>query len=72
MQRSLEPRYQRDGVDPEDMRCRTCGLIWDGGHCCCYCGDPDPIDEGVSYSLDEATYVDELMLGRTGRHDSSE
>lgn len=28
------------------MECRTCGMIYDGGMRCIYCGDPDPTDSG--------------------------
>jgi len=28
-----------------DMRCKTCGMIYDGGQFCTYCGDRDPLDE---------------------------
>ena len=30
------------------MECRTCGMIYDGGMRCTYCGDPDPTDSGES------------------------
>ena len=26
--------------------CRTCGMIYDGGMRCTYCGDEDPLDQG--------------------------
>ena len=27
------------------MECRTCGLIYDGGNFCTYCGDRNPLGE---------------------------
>jgi len=32
--------------DDESMRCRSCGMIYDGGMRCTYCGDSDPTDSG--------------------------
>jgi len=29
-----------------DMRCKSCGMLYDGGQCCTYCGDVSPLDEG--------------------------
>jgi hypothetical protein len=26
--------------------CRSCGMIYDGGMCCTYCGDTDPLGDG--------------------------
>ena len=26
--------------------CRSCGMLYDGGMRCTYCGDPDPTDSG--------------------------
>lgn len=28
------------------MECRSCGMIYDGGMRCSYCGDSDPTDSG--------------------------
>ena len=28
------------------MECRNCGMIYDGGMRCTYCGDSDPLDSG--------------------------
>lgn len=27
------------------MECRTCGMIYDGGNFCTYCGDKNPLGE---------------------------
>ena len=29
----------------KDMVCKSCGMIYDGGQYCTYCGDVDPLDE---------------------------
>jgi RNA polymerase subunit RPABC4/transcription elongation factor Spt4 len=26
--------------------CKSCGMLYDGGMRCTYCGDPDPWDQG--------------------------
>ena len=26
----------------EDRTCKTCGMLYDGGQCCTYCGDRKP------------------------------
>jgi hypothetical protein len=47
-QECLIARLIEEGEDPEAWRCKTCGAIYDGGQCCTYCGDRDPLDEGSS------------------------
>lgn len=32
------------------MDCKTCGMIHDGGECCNYCGDKDPLSEFITLS----------------------
>jgi hypothetical protein len=29
------------------MECRTCGMIYDGGMRCTYCGDPNPLNDDI-------------------------
>jgi hypothetical protein len=44
-QAELASRLYAEGLDPDEMRCRTCGAIYDGGTRCTYCGDPNPLDD---------------------------
>lgn len=44
-QAELALRYDRMGITPGAMTCRTCGMIYDGGQCCTYCGDTNPEDD---------------------------
>lgn len=44
-----EARIEQDDegnlVEVCDMKCRTCGMIYDGGMSCNYCGDLNPLDQ---------------------------
>jgi len=35
-----------EGYVVTGMECKTCGMIYDGGMRCTYCGDADPLDHG--------------------------
>ena len=45
-QAELADYYMDLGDDPNEWKCRTCGMIYDGGQFCTYCGDRDPLDTG--------------------------
>lgn len=45
-QAELTSIYLKGNIDPESMKCRTCGMIYDCGSFCTYCGDRDPLDQG--------------------------
>lgn len=40
-QAELARKYLGD----DNTTCRNCGMIYDGGQCCTYCGDRDPLNE---------------------------
>ena len=44
-QLELRNIWIEEGIDPDSMRCRTCGMIHDGGWFCNYCGDCNPTDD---------------------------
>lgn len=44
-QNELAGMLMRDGYDLDEMICRTCGALYDGGQCCTYCGDHNPTDD---------------------------
>jgi len=48
-QKEIAAQLQAEGEDPEDHRCRTCGMIYDGGMRCTYCGDSNPLDGDEEY-----------------------
>jgi hypothetical protein len=45
-----QARLEADGAEP----CRSCGMLYDGGTRCTYCGDADPLDGGEFADDDEA------------------
>lgn len=44
-QRELSSWHWEQGIDPDSMRCRSCGAIYDGGIRCTYCGDQNPVGD---------------------------
>ena len=42
----LESYEDPDGnlIAVTGMECKSCGMLYDGGMRCTYCGDPDPLD----------------------------
>lgn len=50
----LAAQIMEKGENPEEWKCRTCGMVWDPNYSpiatkCKWCGDPDPLryQEGV-------------------------
>ena len=39
--------------------CRTCGMLYDGGMRCTYCGDIDPLDTGEFHEDNDLIRSDE-------------
>ena len=44
-QSQLEDYWDSQGEDPDAWRCRTCGMIYDGGQFCTHCGDRNPTND---------------------------
>ncbi len=44
-QAELARRLFAEGEEPEAWRCRTCGMIYDGGQFCTHCGDHNPLND---------------------------
>ena len=57
-----------------NMTCKICGMIHDGGQCCTYCGDRDPLDEGGRMILviagNSRQYLDYLQKNNMNRRDA--
>ena len=55
-QAELAAYYYENGENPDDWRCNSCGMIYDGGMRCTYCGEEDPLDQG---NIEELLEFDE-------------
>lgn len=57
-QEILRGRLIVEGEEPDEWKCKSCGMLYDGGQCCTYCGDTDPMntgddDDGCLYDDDD-------------------